>query len=83
MPGGMEDQPPYQPEEKTQQFLEDKPNSPRTIASNLLGGRGQLVKRKKLASDKVASLDCFCKSTRRIEELKLDAAIKLHKNYRN
>ena len=53
---------------------------PRTIASYLPGVRGQPVKRRKLANDMVASLDRFCESTRKIEELKLEAAIKLHED---
>ena len=38
------------------------------------------MKKRKLASDMVASLDRFCESARRIEELKLEAAIKLHED---
>ena len=38
------------------------------------------MKRRKLANDMVASLDRFCESTRKIEELKLEAAIKLHED---
>jgi len=38
------------------------------------------VKRRKMASDMAAFLDRFCETTRRIEELKLEAAIKLHED---
>ena len=38
------------------------------------------MKRKKLATDMAASLDRFCESTRKIEELKLEATIKLHED---
>jgi hypothetical protein len=48
----------------------------------LLGVRGQPVKRRKLASDMVASSHRFCEFTRRIEELKLKAVIKLHDDNR-
>ena len=77
---GVEDQPPSQQEEVTQEVPEEEPKSPRTRASTLLGFRRQPVKKKKLASDMAASLDRFCVSIHRIEELKLEAAIKLHED---
>ena len=40
------------------------------------------MKRRKMASDMAAFLDRFCETTRRIEELKLEAAIKLHEDNR-
>ena len=79
---GVEDQPPSQHEEVTQEVLEEGLESPRTRASNLPRVRGQPVKRRKLANDMAAFLDRFCESTRRIEELKLEAAIKLHEDNR-
>ena len=90
MPRGMDNdhnvdvefQPPNQQEEGTQEVLEEELEFPRTRASNLLGVRGQSMKKRKLASDMAASLDCFCESTHRIEELKLEAAIKLHQDNR-
>ena len=81
-PVGVNDQPPSQPKEETQHVLEEEPESPITRASNLPGVRRQPVKRMKLASDMAASLDRGCKSTRRIVELKLEAAIKLHEDNR-
>jgi hypothetical protein len=81
-PIGVDDQPQSQPEEEAQHVPEEDPESPRTRASNLPGVRGQPVKRRKLGSDITASLDRFCESTRRIEELKLEAAIKLHEDNR-
>ena len=72
---GVEDQPPSQLEEVTHEVPEEEPESPRTRASNFPRVRGQPVKRRKLASDMATPLDCFCESTRRIEELKLEAAI--------
>ena len=77
---GVDDKPPSQPKEESQQVPKDEPNLPRSRASNLLGVRGQLVKRRKMARDMAASLDRFCEATRRIEELKLEATIKLHKD---
>jgi hypothetical protein len=53
---GVEDQPPSQ---------EEEPESPRTRACNLLGVRGQRVKRRKFASGMAASLDRLCEYTRR------------------
>ena len=88
VPGGMDngrpvsvdEQLPSQPEEDSQQAPEGKPESPRSQASNLPGVRRQLVKRRKMANDMAASLDRFCKSTRIIEELKLETTIKLHED---
>ena len=79
---GVEDQPPSQPEKLSQEVPEEELESPRTRASNLPEVRGQPVKWRKLASDMTASLDRFCEFTHRIEELKLEAAIKLHKDIR-
>ena len=81
-PVGVDEQPPNQPEEETQHVPEEDQESPRTRASSLPGVRGQPVKRRKVASDMAASLDRFCESTRRIEELKLEAAMKLHEDNR-
>jgi hypothetical protein len=81
-PIGVDDEPQSQPEEDAQHVPEEDLESPRTRASNLPRVRGQPVKRRKLASDMAASLDRFCKSTQRIEELKLEVAIKLHKDNR-
>ena len=81
-PVGVDEQAPSQPEEDSQQVPEEEPESPRSRASNLPGVRGQPVKRRKIASDMAASLDRFCESTRRIEELKLETAIKLHEDNR-
>jgi hypothetical protein len=77
---GVDDQPPSQPEEESQQVPEDKPDLPKTRASNLPGVREQSVKRRKVDNDMAASLDRFCEATCRIEELKLEAAIKLHED---
>jgi hypothetical protein len=41
------------------------------------------VKQWKMASDMAASLDRFCEATRKIEELKLEAAIKMQEDIRN
>jgi hypothetical protein len=90
VPGGMDngrnvggdEQPPSQPEVESEQVHEDEPDSPRTRASNLPGVRGQPVKRRKMASDMAASLDRFCEATRKIEELKLEAAIKMQEDNR-
>jgi hypothetical protein len=79
---GVEEQIPSQEEEATQEGREEEPDSPRTRASNLPGVRGQHVKRRRLASDMAASLDRFCESTRRIEELKLEAAVEMQKENR-
>jgi hypothetical protein len=79
---GVDDQPPSQPEVEPEQVPEDEPDSPRTRASKLPGVKGQPVKWRKMASEMAASLDRFCEATRRIEELKLEAAIKLHEDNR-
>ena len=90
VPGGMdygeevggEEQPPVQQEKAPKQVEEEEPKSPRTRAANLPGIRGQPVKRRRLANDMAAALDRFCESTRRIEELKLEAAIKIQEDNR-
>ena len=90
VPGGMDngrnvgvnDQLLSQPKEESQQVSEDEPYSTRTKAFNLPGIRGQPVKRRKVASDLAASLDRFSEVTRRIDKLKLEAAIKLHEDNR-
>ena len=74
----VDKQPPSQPEEDLQHVLEEEHESPRSRASNLPGIREQPVKRRKIANDMATSLDWLCESTRRIEELKLGSAIKLH-----
>ena len=79
---GVEEQVPSQEEEATQEGREEELDSPRTRATNLHGVRGQPVKRRRLTSDMAASLDRFCESTCRIEELKLEAAIEMHKENR-
>ena len=85
IPGGMdngeevgrEEQPLVQQEKAPEQAEKEGPESPRTRAANLPGVRGQHVKRRRLANDMAATLDRFCESTRRIEELKLEAAMKM------
>ena len=67
----MDDQPLSQSKKKTYNILKKKPMSRKPRASNLLGVRGQAVKKKKLDSDMAASLDQFCEYTCIIEELKL------------
>ena len=79
-PVSVDEQPPSQPEEETQQIPEEDTESSRTRASNLPGVRGQPVKRRNVARDMAASLDRFCESICKIEELKLEAAIKLHED---
>ena len=79
-PVGVDEHPSSQLEEDLQQVSEEERESPRSRASNFPGVRGQPVKRRKMASDMAASLDRFCESTRRIEELKLKTAIKLHED---
>ena len=79
---GVGEQVPSQEEEATQEGREEEPDSPRTRAANLHEVRGQPVKRRRLASDMAASLHRFCESTRRIEELKLEAAVEMHKENR-
>jgi hypothetical protein len=76
---GVEEQVPAQEEEATQQGREEGLDYPRTRAANLPGVRGQHVKRRRLASDMPTSLDRFCESIRRSEELKLEATVKMHK----
>ena len=76
---GVEDQPTNQQSEATQQVPKKERESLVTRAAKLFVVRGQPMKRRKLASDTTASLDYFCKFTRRIEELKLEAAFKLHR----
>jgi hypothetical protein len=75
----VDDQPLSQPEEESQQVPKEEQESLRTRASILRGIREQPVKRRKAASDMMTYLDRFCESTRRLEELKLKATIKLHK----
>ena len=90
VPGGMdngeevggEEQPPVQQEDALEQVEEEEVESPRTKAANLPGVRGQHVKRRRLATDMTAALDRFYKSTRRIEELKLEATMKMHEDNR-
>ena len=85
IPGGMdnsedvggEEQPPIQQEEALEQVEEEEPESPRTRAANLPSVKGQPMKRRRLANDMAAAFDQFCESTRRIEELKLEAAMKI------
>ena len=87
LPGGMdndeyvdvEQQILSQEEEATQEGREEKPDCPRTIASNLPGVRGQFVKRRKLVSDMITSLNRFCESIFRFEEIKLGAIVQLQK----
>lgn len=76
---GVEDQPPNQPVEWTQHVPKE---SPKTRAFNLYGITGQLVKRRKLASDMLVFLDRLHGWICRIEDLKLEAAIKLHEDNR-
>jgi hypothetical protein len=40
------------------------------------------MKRRRLASDMAASLDWFCETTRRIEKLKLEVVVEMHKENR-
>jgi hypothetical protein len=75
---GVEEQIPSQEEEATQEGQEEEADSPRTTAANLLGVHGRPVKRRRLASDMAASLG-FCESIRKIEELKLEVSVKIHK----
>ena len=77
-----EEQPSVQHEETIQQVEEEELESLRTRAANLPGVKGQLVKRRRLANDMVAMLDRFCETTCRIEELKLEAAMKIHEDNR-
>ena len=48
----------------------------------MLGIKHHVVKRKRLANDMAISLDCFCKSTYKIGELKLEAIVKMHEDNR-
>ena len=90
IPGGIdngeevdrEEQPPVQQEEAPEQVEEEEPKSHRTRAANLPGIRGQPMKRRRLANDMAATLDRFCESTHRIEEWKLEAAMKMHEDNR-
>ena len=77
---GVDTQSSNQPEEESQQVAEEEHESPKIRASNLTGGRGQPVKQIRMATDMAISLDRFCISTRIIEQLKLETAIKLHEN---
>ena len=77
---GVNEQPPNQPKDDLQHVLEEESESPRTRASNLFGGKRQTVKRRKLASNMTVFLNRFYKCTCRIEELKLETAIKLHED---
>ena len=77
---GVDEQPPSQPEDDLQQIAEEEHELPKTWAFNLTGIRGQPVKRMRMTSDMAASLDMFCVFTRRIEQLKLETAIKLHED---
>ena len=90
VPGGMnngeevggEEQPPVQQEEAPEQAEEEEPESPRTKAANLPSVRGQPMKRRRIPNDMAAALDRFYESTRRIEELKLEAAMKMQEDKR-
>ena len=63
------------------QHEEEEPlQSPKTRAAILPGVKGQAVKRRRLSNDMATSLDRFCDSTRKIEELKLEVALKIHKD---
>ena len=91
VPGGMnnrehvdvEEQISFQEEEATEEGQEEEPDSPQSRDSNLLGIRGQHVKRRRLASDMAASLDRFCESIRRIEEMKLEIVVQMQKENRH
>ena len=77
-----EEQPPVQQEEAPEHVKEEERESPRTRAANLPSVRRQPVKRRRLANDMAVALDQFCEPTRRIEELKLEAAMKMHEDNR-
>ena len=63
-------------------MFERRNQSPLARVANLFGVKRQLVKRRKLAGNMAISLDCFCESTCRMKELKLDAAIQEYENNR-
>jgi hypothetical protein len=64
----------------TQHEEEEPPQSLRTRAATLPRIKSQAVKRRRLSNDTVASLDWFCVFNRKIEELKLEATLKIYEN---